>query len=246
MIRAFEEGHLVRDTEPQVPVDVVRHRIGLGLAFGHLGPPTRLFVLPADHLLDLANGTAADEIDCERRFDVRVSLRAHLRRHTGLCGLRAENARLMDVMCERFLEINMLLGPQGRHRHRRMHVVRRADRHRIHAVTQLRNHLAVITKCRSIPESLLGRRVLQLLPPRRHALRGQRQRLRIHITHAHDAHLRMLQHAHHRVPAHATDTNRGDLKHRVRRLRAQDGRCGNISGSGKGLLEEMTAVHEAV
>lgn len=36
--------------------------------------------------------------------------------------------------------------------------------------------------------------------------------------------------------------DQGDLKHRVRRLRAQNGRRGNISGS---VLEKGAAVHEA-
>ena len=108
----------------------------------------------------------------------------------------------------RLLQIDVLLRPQGHHRRRGVHVVRRADRHGVELVRVTGEHLApiLVPRCLGIG---LGRRS---------------QRPLIHIAQRDDLHLGMAGDALHRAAAHAATPMQATCSMRIRRGARQNRR----------------------
>ena len=110
-----------RRTEPQVPVDAGGNGVhGLGavlhehdvlelLGLGLGGVPAPGARHPDVALADRADGAGLHELDDAAVVVAGVDLRAHLRDDAGLRGGLADDARLLDVVGERLLAVDVLL-----------------------------------------------------------------------------------------------------------------------------------------
>ena len=145
-----------RGADPQVPVQRRRH-----FSARRLGAlrEARIFVarirLPRMHRLDFSDHAVVDQLHAGAVRLVAVDLVPHLRDHLRDLRLPAHLPHLPHRVCERLLAIHMLAHFHRRHRHGRVPVVGRRDRHRINLVAQFREHLAPVLIVRRAGEYIV-------------------------------------------------------------------------------------------
>ena len=128
------EGAKAGRTQPQVPLQIRRHRRLALRVFLVIGPA---LVVPRVDFLDRAERPVADQLQGPAERVAGRALVAHRGGHLVLPGQLAEHARLVDRARQRLLGIHVLAGADGGGRGHRMDVVGRGH----HDGVDLRAHL---------------------------------------------------------------------------------------------------------
>ena len=163
---------------------------------------------PRVHLLDLPDRPLPNQPRPQPILNVRVNLVPHLRHHPLLRRQQPHLPRLPHRLRQRLLTIHMLPRPHRRHRHRRMHVVRRRHAHRVNLIPQLRKHLPEIRKVRHP-----GKGPVHLVKP-----------LAVNVAKSHKLHPRMLPDVLDVTEPHPVHPHRRHLQFGVRARTASDRR----------------------
>ena len=143
-------------TEPEVPVEFVRKGRGVGGPGSPLGTPGGMApgvvgkVAPGIDLADLADGAVPNPFADEADAFAGVALVAHLSGEFALARGLGQGAGLVDIVSERFLEVNVFAGLEGGQGDDGMGVVGRGDHDRLDVLLFI-EHLAVVG-----PDSCLG------------------------------------------------------------------------------------------
>ena len=98
-------GRSAADAEPQVPVETLRHGIGLVRLGRRIAP---CLGRPCVDFLDLADRAVLDDLRGHPVIDGGMDLDAHLRDDFLFLGQLGHAADLMQVVGERFLAIDVL------------------------------------------------------------------------------------------------------------------------------------------
>lgn len=196
------------DAAPEIPVQAFWNGVGLGTQDGVFWPPVEGLVFPHDDFLDLADGTALDELDGHAGLDARATLIAELRDDARFFGLLGDDPALMQRRGHGLLQIDVFVCPQGGDTGASMAVVRCAYGDGVKFIAMFGHELAPIFVLAGVFE-VFGC----------HA-----EVLGIYVADADDLHLWVGGDAAHGVSPHAGDADAGDLEHGIRRGAAQDRR----------------------
>src|SRR5947209_6150741 len=126
-----DKGTLLRYSQPEVPVQLGRHRVG---AVGSWPKITPMLAAPAMDLFHPADGVPLDNFHDHPVNLVRMDLDAHLGHQLLLSGRLGELASLVDRLRERLLCVNIEPLLHGAHCDRAMHMIRRRNVHRVEAL----------------------------------------------------------------------------------------------------------------
>lgn len=129
------------DSEPEVPRETVGNGVRVGGFWCAVAP---FFAAPRVHLLDLPDDTRAHDNGAGTVGGIGVHLDSHLRDQFPFAGILCEFPDLVDVLCQRLLEVAMETELHGGHRLRTVHVVGGADAHGIEVFGLLLEHLAPV------------------------------------------------------------------------------------------------------
>ncbi len=215
---------------PKIPIHVGGH-------FGAWGRGQALVALiagdghPGIDLFDFADGTFFDQAGAEAVFEVGMDLVAHLGDHLGLRRFHAHLAGFPHGVGQRLLAIDVLAKAHGVDGSLGVHVVRRADVHRVELVAELGKHFAEVGKVRHA--GMVGVHLVKA---------GA-----VDVAEADVLHLRMAGDVFDVAEGHAVCADGNDLEFRIRAGGFDHGRKGHIAGSEAGGFEEGTAVsgHDA-
>ena len=225
MVGIIQVGDRAADAAPEIPVQTFGDGVGLGTQDGVFRPPVERFVFPHDDFLDLADGTALDELDGHAGLDAGAALIAELSDDARFFGLLGDDPALMQGGGHGLLQIDVFVCPQGGDTGASMAVVWRANGDGVKFIAMFGHEFAPIFVLAGVFE-VFGC----------HA-----EVLGIYVADADDLHLRVGGHAAHGVSPHAGDADAGDLEHGIRRGAAQDRR--EAEGGGSGGLEKAAAIH---
>ena len=226
------------DAEEEVPRKFSRHGVGAFWTRVALRPPASGTVGPRVDLLDRADGAVADELAAVLTPLGGDALGSHLGDDAGLASRNlGQPSVLPRALRERLLTIDMLAEIHGRHRDRRVHVVRGRAANGVEVLVELGVGLAPVLEGRDIGEARLDGLALVVLGILDPAIKLNLA----HIAEADDFdHLVVGQFAE-VGSAHATDA---DLQHAqlliLTKATAKDRRCGTGSD-----LRGETAGHAA-
>ena len=153
-----------------------------------------------------------------------MPLHTHLCRHAFLLGHETHLSRLEDFVCQRLLAVDWLAMVHCGQSGGRMRVVRRRNDHGINRVTQLCNHLSVVTECACV----------------RKLLAGSLQRLRIDVTHCRDLNSSVRRHRSQIGSTHTAHTDMRRAQPTVGRERLHAGRQ-NVERRKRGTCTQKLA-----
>ncbi|GBL30332.1 hypothetical protein EMGBS10_14820 [Opitutia bacterium] len=144
-----------RRAQPEVPGQTRRHR-ARRRACRELRVAVALVGQPGMRRAHLADAPLLDQPHRRPIFRAGMDLVAHLRADPVPGRLQPEQARLLDRVGQRLLQVDVLLQPHRQERRQGVHVVGRRDDRRVEPVAQLREHRAEVRVVRHARESRVG------------------------------------------------------------------------------------------